>query len=440
MSPDMLGMETPTVSRRQMFYAVAFSCLGWAFDMFDLFIFLYTAPILATVFFQSVGSMLSLAGVYAAFTATLIMRPLGGMLFGQYADKNGRKRAMILATIGIGIATALTGAIPGAVTIGVAAPVIFISLRLVHGIFMGGMVASTHTIGTESIPKKWRGLASGVIAGGGSAIGKLSVSLLFVLLTWIFPGHAFDDFGWRYLFFSGILSSVLGVLVFTKLQESPMWLELQSKEKLSPKPRRRPLRELVDEKYLGLLVLCVLLTMAGSGLTYLVSGYLATVLRLVNHVPPSALGIILSVAAIFGGIASIISGWLTDIIGRKPATLLYGCISLIAIPALYLQFSQAHNLYYIGLLTLSLTAVMTLSYSPILIMLNERFATSVRSSGTAISWNVGYALGGSTTILVSLFSKTPQDLPKGLAIATAILSLVYIGSILSLGKPRGEMK
>jgi MFS family permease len=141
MSAVMREPNNAGIEQRRVVSAAAFSCLGWAFDLFDLFILLYIAPILAKVFFGSAQSMLSLAGVYAAFTASLLMRPVGGVLFGRYADNNGRKRAMILAAVGVGVATALMGAIPTINIIGIAAPIVFIALRLAQGVFMGGMVA-----------------------------------------------------------------------------------------------------------------------------------------------------------------------------------------------------------------------------------------------------------------------------------------------------------
>ena len=180
---------------RQRIYAVAVSCLGWAFDLFDLFILLYVAPILAHVFFDSSRQMLSLAAVYGAFTATLIMRPVGGYLFGHYSDRHGRKRTLVVASIGVGVSTALMGAIPVYQTIGAAAPMAFLLLRLIQGVFMGGMVAATHTLGTESIGPGHRGLASGIISGGGSGIGKLFASFVFVLVSLAVPGPDFASWG-----------------------------------------------------------------------------------------------------------------------------------------------------------------------------------------------------------------------------------------------------
>src|SRR5471030_942715 len=102
----------PEVNTRQVMGAVVASCLGWALDLFDLFVLLYVAPVVGRLFFPSQHAMLSLAAVYASFAVTLLMRPLGSAWFGSYADRHGRKGAMILAVVGVGISTALFGVLP----------------------------------------------------------------------------------------------------------------------------------------------------------------------------------------------------------------------------------------------------------------------------------------------------------------------------------------
>jgi MFS transporter, MHS family, proline/betaine transporter len=440
MSTLALEQDRADVPRRQMVSAVAFSCLGWALDLFDLFILLYIAPILARVFFASGQSTLALAGVYAAFSASLFMRPAGAVLFGQYADKSGRRRAMIVAAVGVGVATALMGAIPTIATIGLAAPLIFIALRLVQGVFMGGMVASTHTIGTETISRRWRGLASGIISGGGSGIGKLLASLIFLCVALIFPGRALDVWGWRVMFFSGLLAAILGLFIFMRLEESPMWERLQDATPPGGKPiARKPLRQLVGGGFFGIIIVGILLTTTGGGLSYLTSGYLPTFLRLVNHVSPDRLGVILSVSAILVIVSSVFAGFLSDIIGRKPSIALFGAVSLLTIPFLYFRLTHATDLFDIGLLSALLAGIGTFCYASLLIILNERFPTAIRASGTAILWNIGFALGGSMPVLVSLFSKHVSDIPEALMIATAVISIIYLVAVYYLPRPRGEM-
>ncbi len=421
----------PTLTQAQVVAAVAFSSLGWAFDLFDLFILLYVAPILAKVFFPSGNQMLSLAGVYAAFTATLLMRPLGGYLFGTYADKNGRKRAMVVAAIGVGLSTGLMGALPTVQTIGALATFLFLALRLVQGVFMGGMVASTHTLGTESVAPGRRGLASGIISGGGSGVGKLFASLAFLLVGALFPGPEFEVWGWRVMFFMGLMSSFLGLFVFSRLQESPMWVALQKEKPTSAAAAANPAHSPPGLKaFLPAVLLGILLTTAGGGLSYLTSGYLPTFMKLVNHVKPTDLGLILSCSAIAVIASSVTSGYLTDLIGRKRAMLIYGLASLVAIPLLYQGLAGAREIQTIGVYAVLLSGVGTFCYAPLLIVLNERFPTALRASGTSLSWNIGFALGGSMPVLVSLFSKVAADLSFSLQLSTALLAVVYLAATL----------
>ena len=197
-------IATPT--GRQTMVAAMAALFGWGLDLFDLFILLYVAPIVGKLFFPSAEPMLSLAGAYASFAVTLLVRPLGSAIFGSYADRRGRKKAMMVAVVGVGISTAVFGLLPSVAQIGWTAAGLFLVFRLIQGIFVGGVVASSHTIGTESVPERWRGLMSGAVGGGGSAIGGLLASLVFYVVTLIAPGDAFAEWGWRLMFFSGLIN------------------------------------------------------------------------------------------------------------------------------------------------------------------------------------------------------------------------------------------
>ncbi|WP_245590468.1 MFS transporter [Aneurinibacillus terranovensis] len=190
-------------------------------DLFDLFILLYVAPVVGQLFFPSDIPVLSLAAVYASFAVTLIMRPVGSAIFGAYADKHGRKGAMIVAFVGVGVASALFGVLPTVDQVGIMASIIFLVLRLVQGIFVGGVVA-THTIGTESVPPQWRGTMSGIIGGGGAGFGALLASIVYFIVSAASPNEAFNEWGWRMMFFSGILSSIFGIYVFKALERIPV--------------------------------------------------------------------------------------------------------------------------------------------------------------------------------------------------------------------------
>lgn len=219
-------------SSRQVAIATLAACMGWALDLFDLFILLCVAPYVGRLFFPSAVPTLSLAAVYASFAVTLLMRPVGSALFGSCADRHGRKGAMVLAVTGVGISTAAFGLLPTIEQVGLAAPALFLALRLVQGVFVGGVVASTRTIGTESAAPRWRGLTSGLV-GGGAGLGSLLASLMFLAASAAFPGDAFAVRGWRVMFFSGLVRSLLGWFVFRNLEESPLFQAAQERKRLT---------------------------------------------------------------------------------------------------------------------------------------------------------------------------------------------------------------
>ncbi len=242
--------------------AIVASVLGWSLDLFDLFILQYVAPVVGALFFPSSVPTLSLAAVYASFAVTLLMRPVGSAVFGHYADVYGRKNAMIMAIVGVGISTAAFGLLPTIAQAGFIAPVLLLILRLVQGIFVGGVVASTHTIGTESVPPARRGAMSGLVGGGGAGIGALLASLAFLITSSIFPGDAFAVWGWRCMFFAGLLSSFLGWFIFNNLEESPFFKQhLEKKAAGKIAATQSPVKMLFSSGYRNVLLLNLLLTL-----------------------------------------------------------------------------------------------------------------------------------------------------------------------------------
>jgi MFS family permease len=424
-----------SVSNGQMVKATIASVLGWSLDLFDLFILLYVAPVIGQVFFPTGNSLLSLAAVYASFAVTLIMRPVGSAIFGVYADKHGRKGAMIIAFIGVGCASAVFGLLPTVGQIGVAASVLFLLLRLVQGIFVGGVVASTHTIGTESVPAKWRGTMSGLIGGGGAGFGALFASVIYLIVTQLFPGAAFNSWGWRVMFFSGIFSAFIGIFVFKSLEESPLWVELKEKEEAKKHEKKQELDvhpvKTIFSKYRSVFFINLMVVFGGGAGYYLTSGYLPTILKLVNKIAPTTSSLILMGASVIAIITPVILGYISDVIGRKKTFLIIGIVNLIALPLLVLQLGKATDVGTVTLLAILFAGLGNAGYAPVLIFLNERYPTEIRSSGTGLNWNTGFALGGMMPTFLSLFSGV-TGIPVALAIfLTCIMVIFLIGSIVS---------
>ncbi|WP_027802651.1 MFS transporter [Paraburkholderia dilworthii] len=445
------GAALPAIDQRQVMGAVLASCLGWALDLFDLFVLLFVAPVVGRLFFPSEHAMLSLAAVYASFAVTLLMRPLGSAWFGSYADRHGRKGAMIIAVVGVGVSTAAFGLLPTVAQVGLAAPIIFLALRLVQGVFVGGVVASTHTIGTESVAPKYRGAVSGLIGGGGAGLGALLASLTYLAMSTLFPGQLFDVWGWRCMFFTGIVSSMLGLFVFSSLEESPLWKKLAAEKaakaaaastsavKAPVEVVRSPVRTLFSRDYRSILLVNLLLTIGGGSGYYLTSGYLPTFLKVVSHAPNGAAAAILMLCSVAVVIASVGAGHLSTFIGRKSAFLWLGTIRLFALPALFLLLPGASSITMVGVYAVILSALGSAGYAPILIFLNERFPTAIRATGTGLSWNIGFAIGGMMPTAVSLVAKDASQLPLTLAIFVGAISVIFLIGAFIVPETRGKL-
>ena len=420
----------PQVTRRQVLTAGFASVVAFSLDMFDLIILLYVASTIAPLFFASDQPTLSLAAAYASYAVTLIMRPAGSAIFGNFADRRGRKRAMIVSVTGVGVVTALMGAVPTIHQIGLLAPIVFLTLRIVQGIFVGGVVASTHTIGTETVPERWRGLLSGLIGVGGVGLGSLFASLALLVASWLFPGEAFSAWGWRFMFFGGLITAILSLFIFWAVQESPLWAHRERRDTVE----ESPLRTLLSGEHRSAFLLSLVLVAGAGAQGYLTAGFLPTYLDLVNGIPRPEVSRILVVSNLGIIVAAALFGHLSQIFGRKRTFILLGVINLLLIPFTYLQLADlgADSTQAVYLSAFILSFLGNAAYAPLLVFLNERFPTDIRASGTALDWNIGFAIGGIMPTFVTLASPSVADIPSRVVVFIGVAISVYlIGALLN---------
>ena len=219
--------HTPPVPLRRV--AVA-SCAGTTIEFYDFFIYgTAAALVFPKVFFPALGATAGTVASFATFAVAFFARPVGAILFGHYGDRIGRKRTLISTLLLMGIATVLIGLLPGAATIGVAAPIILVLLRFAQGFAVGGEWAGATLLTAEYAPKGKRGLY-GVFPQLGPAIAFALSSGTF-LITGLVMGdtdEAFLNYGWRIPFLLSILLVGVGLYVRLSIEETPAFRAAQA--------------------------------------------------------------------------------------------------------------------------------------------------------------------------------------------------------------------
>jgi Na+/melibiose symporter-like transporter len=265
----------------------------------------------------------------------------------------------------------------------------------------------------------------------------------------IFPGELFDVWGWRCMFFTGIISSLLGLFVFSSLEESPLWKKLAAEKAAKAANRdpsvpveviRSPIKTLFSRDYRGILFVNLLLTIGGGSGYYLTSGYLPTFLKVVSHASNGTAAAILMMASVGVLLASVSAGHLSTFIGRKGAFIWIGLVRLIALPALFLLLPTTQSITMIGVYAVVLSALGSAGYAPVLIFLNERFPTAIRATGTGLSWNIGFAIGGMMPTAVSLVAKDASELPMTLAIFVGVISVIFLAGAFIVPETLGKLE
>ena len=291
------------------------------------------------------------------------------------------------------------------------------------------------------MPERWRGLMSGAVGGGGASIGGFLASTVFFVVSTVAPGPAFAEWGWRLMFLSGILSSVVGIFLSRNLEESPAFQRLQRE-----KARRQqagtvphPLQMLLSPEYRLIFLVNVLLALGAGGGYYLTTGYLPSFYAVVNKVPNATASLMLIAVSLVSLIAAMMAGHLSQRVGRKPVFLVMGVVRLAAYPILFLLMGRTDSLLLLAVYGATLSFITNASYGPLQIFLSERFPTALRASGTGLSWNIGFAIGGTLPALVPLVSGSASGLPVALAAFTFVVSVIFLAAAVVIPETRGNL-
>jgi MFS family permease len=385
-------------SKREERRVLAGTLVGTTIEWYDFFIFAQlTATLLAPLFLSpleksnpGVAQLLSFATIGISF----LFRPLGAFVAGHLGDRMGRKAVLVMTLVMMGAATALIGLLPTYATIGVWAPVLLITLRVLQGFSAGGEWGGAALMAVEHAPLKKRGLF-GAYPQIGVPIGMILATGLLFLLQSGMSKEDFASWGWRVPFLLSVVLIVVGYLIRRAVGESPVFKEIAQRKAESKAPLGELFRKNKKE-----VVLAALIFIANNAAGYLLIAFFISYATRTLKMPTPQVLLATTVASFGWLIFTMVGGWLSDKIGRVKTFLIgYGLVFAWMIPMFVLIDSKDIVLY--GTALFVLTIGLGLSYGPMSAMYAEMFPAQVRYSGISIGYALGAILGGAFAPLIA---------------------------------------
>ncbi|HEY2560038.1 MAG TPA: MFS transporter [Caldimonas sp.] len=316
------------------------SSLGTIFEWYDFYLYGALAAIIAKQFFAALDPTAAFIAALLAFASGFLVRPFGALVFGRLGDMIGRKYTFLVTILIMGTSTVLVGVLPGYGTIGVAAPIILIALRLLQGLALGGEYGGAATYVAEHAPHGRRGAYTSWIQT--TATLGLFLSLIVVIACQQMLGSAaFADWGWRIPFWLSFFLLIISVWIRLSLNETPAFKRMKEEGKTS----KAPLTESLANWSNGKIVLLALLGLtAGQGVVWYTGQFYALFFLTAQlKVDPTTAQIMVGASLLLGTPFFIVFGSLSDKIGRKPI-IMAGCLlaALTFIP-LFHALTEAAN-------------------------------------------------------------------------------------------------
>lgn len=383
-------MEKRVDSKKLIFPGIIGNILEW----YDFSLYGYFAPIIAPLFFPAENKYLSLLATFGVFAIGYAMRPLGAAFFGNFGDKHGRKKTLVITISIMAFATATIGIIPTYDQIGIFAPIILILCRLTQGFITGGQFSGSIVYVVEHAPVNRRGLY-GSLAIFSSYVGMLLSSSLSSLIGYMSGGDYFLDWSWRIPFILGGLLGAVGIYIRKNMPETPSFIEMKQKGEDVKNP-------LISSFKKGhkLILISIGITLLPAVLDYMIFTYLPSYLSIYQNVPLERALLFNSICISLVIIGLPLFGYLSDVIGRKKVFLI-GCFILLftAYPLFILiQGGNAQHIIIAGFIFAISLAMIDAVVATILV---EIFPANIRLTGMSVSYNVANGIFGGTTPLVA---------------------------------------
>ncbi len=366
---------------------IAAAVVGNALEWYDFLAFGFFAIVIARLFFPNDSQYASLLLTTATFGVGFFMRPVGGVLLGLYADRKGRKAALLLVIGLMTLAMAMIGFAPTYAAIGVGAPLLIVLARLLQGFSAGGEFASATSFLIESAPAQRRGFY-GSWQMVGQALAVLTGAILGTVLTRALSPAALDSWGWRVPFLFGLVIGPLGLYIRRRLDETEAFLQARRAA------REQPSLGTALAAHLAETLVCLGIVVFATVAFYVIYLYIPTFARTQLHLPLEDAFLVQAISLACTVVLTPVFGALSDVAGRKP--FMIGAL-LVYLVLAYPLFAWVHDnpsFRNLMIMQIVLCSVLGAFYGPMSTALAEQFPTQVRSTGLAVAYNIAVMVFG----------------------------------------------
>ena len=427
---------------------VAFAaCFGTFLEWYDFLTYATLAVIFGPLFFPSSDPSTALLASLATFGVGMVVRPIGAAIFGSMGDRIGRKPVFMITIALMGLATVCVGFLPTYAQVGIWAPILLVSLRLLQGLSAGGEIGGSAVYLTEHAGNEYRGFKTSFLQLMGPLGILFSTLQIAVLRNYLSP-EEFEAWGWRVPFWISLVLLIIAVKARMALEETPVFLQLSKSSQKTESPLLSNFRDPQTRKRMFLLFFCI--SAGGAILFFCVQVFTSIFLKTSVKLPPAVVDqlSIYSTLALFP--LTLFAGWLSDKVGRKPIVisgLLLGAIfiqpafqMLQTLGTQYLGAPNINNpLIFLELVLTGLSVSLALVVGPQTALLAELFAAKTRNSAATLPHNLAAGwIGGLLPLIVTWINQEWGSDFAGLWYPTIFLATGAIVAFMYLPETRNN--
>ncbi|MFM7119318.1 MAG: MFS transporter [Gammaproteobacteria bacterium] len=449
-----MNAQTPaagTASERDMRRVATAALAGTSIEWYDFFIYgTAAALVFPSVFFPAdIPPYVALIASFSTFAVGFVARPVGGIVFGHFGDRIGRKKTLVTALLLMGVATLLIGLLPGYALIGPAAPIALILLRFAQGLAIGGQWGGAMLLVTENAPPHRRGFY-GAFAQAGAPSGVVLANLAFLAVTGWLDTDALCDWGWRVPFIASVL--LIGVSMYSqlRLEETPAFKALNPARAPTHAPIPDPTSNsaaapsaspVLDalRRYPRTIALA-----AGAFLAVQVPFYILITFVISYGTDPSGLALSRTTMLVGVLVSALVqlpflftAAALSDRFGRRGLYMAGALFSAVWSFAVFPLIDTGSTLWIIVALSVGQIGI-ALMYGPQAALLAELFPTEVRYSAASLGYQLGAIVGGSLAPIIATALLAETGGPFGIAVYMALACLITLFCIHRLEETRGR--